>query len=103
MNKIVKTRKDHPCGCCEDPIKKGEKAIYYEDRIPVYDGGEGAQIGIYYIKKYFHSYRCDLPPETRKDCEEGKHKLSAEYKSVLGDYPAPTGKKVCEHCGEVFE
>lgn len=52
-DKVVKTRKDHVCCNCDELIKKGDKAIFYAAREPVFDSNE-RQIGIKYESMYTH-------------------------------------------------
>jgi len=60
MNKTVKVRKMHMCAECGHIIEVGEEALFYTERMPVYDkydttgnGVDQEQIGIVYAKEYF--------------------------------------------------
>lgn len=59
LSKIVKTRKDHQCCVCSEPIKAGSLANYSESKSPVFDQNDW-QIGIEYSKYYqHHKQACD--------------------------------------------
>lgn len=50
---VVKCRKPHKCGYCDEIINIGELAEYYEGRTGKYDT-DGKQIGIHFWKCWFH-------------------------------------------------
>lgn len=52
IDKIVTTRKQHFCTCCNEPIPKGAKAWYFANKQPRYDADDN-QIGIEYFKAYY--------------------------------------------------
>ena len=51
--KIVKTRKDHKCGQCEEIIKSGSDATFWAHRYPRFADDHETQIGVWYERMYF--------------------------------------------------
>jgi len=93
MEKAIVVRKDHVCCNCDNKINKGEKATFYSERAPTFDKDD-YQIGIEYIKLYFHTYNCMMTDE----CKKGNHKWERETSS--DDCGSPTGYEICTECGE---
>jgi hypothetical protein len=50
--KTIKTRKEHLCNFCEQPILKGEEAQVMSTRMPRFQGE--FQVGIKYERIYLH-------------------------------------------------
>lgn len=112
MENVVKARKIHTCSICDGNIQKGEKYLYYSERIPEYDNNDN-QIGIEYIKYRSHLRNC-LPKSFmlgRKamkkmwdNCGRGNHKFIKEeipgaWYNDCGEMEE-TGKVICEYCGD---
>lgn len=112
MEQIIKSRKVHTCSICDGNIQKGEKYMFYSERLPRYDNDDN-QKGIEYSKHRSHLRNC-IPKSFllgRSDmkvmwdnCGRGNHKWLKE--EIPGDWynedgeMNETGRIICEYCGD---
>ena len=93
MEKTIIVRKDHICCNCDNKIGKGEKAIFLSERVPRFDIDD-YQIGIEYLKWYFHTYNCIMSDECKKENHQWVEETNHD------DFGSPTGYEICIECGE---
>lgn len=53
MDKLIKTKKERECNCCDKMIPAASYCIYQEGRVPEYDEESEEQIGFVYFKAWF--------------------------------------------------
>lgn len=76
MDKIVKTRQEHPCEICGFTIEAGSLAEYMEGRSAKYDL-QDRQIGIEYFKLWIH--------KDASECKSGKLVTEKELEYIQRD------------------
>lgn len=86
--KVIKTRKSHVCDFCDQEIPKGSEAVFISDRRPLisyqeetFDGEkpDGEQVGIDYLRSYFH-IECNPKPSPEEEPDLDFDPLESYYK-----------------------